>query len=182
MSDRRGRWETWQMAVVGVVVSLLLGIGLGVAGDQGHQQEDRTSPTTVAPDLPAGDDTSVERIVDGDTLAVTGGTTVRLIGIDTPESTSEVECYGREASAKLGQLIPLGQRVRLVYDVERLDLYGRTLAYVYRLPDGEFVNLTLAREGFADQLTVPPNLTHADEFSGRSGRGARCEPGPVVRV
>ena len=60
-------------------------------------------------------------------------------------------------------LVGPGTPVRLVYDVGRLDRYDRTLAYVYRLSDGLFVNLALAGDGFAVQLTVPPNVRHAED-------------------
>lgn len=121
-----------------------------------------TSTATAA--VPAGDDAEVTRITDGDTIQVTGGTRIRLIGIDTPESTTRTECYGKEASAHIAKLLPVGTRVRLVYDVERLDRYKRTLAYVHRLPDGLFINLAMARDGFALQLTIPPNVAHAEAF------------------
>jgi micrococcal nuclease len=52
----------------------------------------------------------------------------------------------------------------LVYDVDRYDRYGRTLAYVYRARDALFVNGALVRDGYAVVLTVPPNVAHADEF------------------
>jgi micrococcal nuclease len=51
-----------------------------------------------------------------------------------------------------------------VYDVDRLDRYGRTLAYVYRASDARFVNASLVRNGFARAYTVPPNVEHADDF------------------
>jgi micrococcal nuclease len=54
--------------------------------------------------------------------------------------------------------------VRLVYDVERNDRYGRTLAYVYDSQDGAFVNAALVRDGYASAYTYPPNVAHADEF------------------
>ena len=117
--------------------------------------------------LPAGLDTSVERIVDGDTLVVAGGHRVRLIGVDTPETKDPrkpVQCFGREASAYVSSLLREGEGVRLVGDVEERDVYGRTLAYVYRLADGLFVNAALVREGYAQVLTIPPNVAHAEEF------------------
>ncbi len=92
---------------------------------------------------------------------------VRLIGIDTPETHDPeegVQCFGKEASDFLSELLPLGTRVRLVYDVEHLDRYGRTLAYIYRSADGLFVNAELVREGYARAYTVPPNVEHVDEF------------------
>lgn len=127
----------------------------------------RPPPTTtpVAPAIPPGDDTTVTRVVDGDTIEVTGGTRIRFIGIDTPETSSGSRCFGREATTETERMLPANQRVRLVYDVDRLDSFGRTLAYVYTLPDGRFVNLVLARDGFALQATVPPNVAHVEEFT-----------------
>jgi micrococcal nuclease len=120
---------------------------------------------------PAGQDESgtvgevaVESITDGDTLRVTGSERVRLIGIDTPEVSGGVECFGREATAHLTDLIPPGTPLRLEYDAERTDRYGRTLAYVYRADDGLFVNVAMAADGYAAQLTIPPNVARVDEI------------------
>ena len=122
-----------------------------------------TTTTTLPPGLPPGDDTTVSRVIDGDTIEVASGPPpVRLIGIDAPEVTGG--CFANEATAHLAELLPVGMRVRLAYDVGRADRFGRTLAYVYRLTDGLFVNLALARDGFVSQLTVPPNVAHAQEF------------------
>jgi micrococcal nuclease len=115
-----------------------------------------------------GDRAIIERVVDGDTLVLSDDTRVRLIGIDTPETVDPrrpVECFGQEASDHAKELLPKGTEVRLVFDVERTDRYGRTLAYVYRASDDLFVNLDLARNGYAEQLTVPPNVAHADDFA-----------------
>ena len=157
----------------------------------------RTTTTTVPrttrppPTLPAGDDATVTRIVDGDTLWVggpgSGGETkIRLIGIDTPEVAQD-ECYAGEATAHLAALVGLGTRVRLVYDVERFDRFDRTLAYVFRLDDGLHANLAMAQDGYAQQLTVPPNVAHEVEFgaavadaraAGRGLWGAGCVAPP----
>jgi micrococcal nuclease len=96
---------------------------------------------------------------------------VRLIGIDTPEVYGGAECFGREASAFVERLLPLGSRVRYELGVERRDRYGRALAYVY-LDDGRFLNLLLVRRGYALPLTVPPNTEFAERF-GAAARGAR---------
>jgi micrococcal nuclease len=128
---------------------------------------DPTVTTAAPPSVPPGDDTTIERVVDGDTIVVAGGVRVRLIGIDTPESVdprTTVECFGREAARRAAELLPPGAGVRLVYDVERLDRFGRTLAYVYRA-DGSFVNEALVRDGFAFAFTVPPNVAHAEDFA-----------------
>jgi micrococcal nuclease len=122
-----------------------------------------------------GDETArVERVVDGDTIVLAGGDRVRYIGVDTPESVkpgTPVQCYAKAASRFNARLVA-GERVRLRYDAERQDRYGRTLAYVYRERDGLFVNAELVRRGFATTLTIPPNVAHADDFR-RLARGAR---------
>jgi micrococcal nuclease len=56
-----------------------------------------------------------------------------------------------------------GRHVRLVYDAERRDRYGRLLAYVYR--DSLFVNAELVRAGYARTLTIPPNVRFAPRFA-----------------
>ena len=121
--------------------------------------------------------------VDGDTIEVRIGgreESVRLIGVDTPESVkpnSPVECFAQEAAARTKELLPPGSPVRLVRDVEARDRYGRLLAYVYRPSDGLFVNMALARDGFAAPLTIPPNVAYAADFAAaaadarRAGRG-----------
>jgi micrococcal nuclease len=112
----------------------------------------------------------VSKEVDGDTVRVNiNGTdeSVRFIGIDTPETHGRnglVECFGQKAADHTASLIPVGTAVRLVRDAEPRDRYGRLLAYVYRAKDDLFVNLALARDGYADVLTYPPNVAHTDEF------------------
>jgi micrococcal nuclease len=124
----------------------------------------------------------VLRVVDGDTIRVLlGGRTerVRYIGVDTPESVkpgTPVQCFGERASRANAALVA-GRSVRLVGDVEQRDRYGRLLAYVYREPDGAFVNAQLVRSGYARPLTIAPNVAHAAEFAQlardarRAGRG-----------
>lgn len=132
---------------------------------------------TPSPEPLPGDAVRVVRVVDGDTIVVALGgrdVRVRLIGVDTPETKHPsvgVQCFGPEASRYLENLVE-GKRVRLVYDVDRLDRYGRTLAYVYL--GRAFVNLELVRRGYATILTIPPNVAHADEFlaAQRDARGA----------
>jgi micrococcal nuclease len=119
---------------------------------------------------PEGVRGEVTRIVDGDTIHVDlGGTdeTVRYIGIDTPESVkpgTPVQCFAKQASERNRQLLA-GTDVKLVFDVERRDRYGRLLAYVYRADDGTFVNAALVRDGYARTLTVPPDVRYADRFA-----------------
>ncbi len=110
---------------------------------------------------------TVERVVDGDTIDVLIGSrreTVRLIGIDTPESVAPnrpVQCFGKEASQHLEALLPAGTEITLVRDVEDRDVYQRLLGYVVRSHDGLFVNLELVAAGFAAVLNYPPNDHYA---------------------
>jgi micrococcal nuclease len=121
---------------------------------------------------------TVARVVDGDTIVVhLGGRTetVRLLGIDTPETVDPrkpVQCFGVEASHRTKALLPAGTGVRLERDVEARDVYGRLLAYVRR-DDGTFVNLALLEEGFANTLTIPPNVAYAAPFA-LAARGAQA--------
>jgi len=108
----------------------------------------------------------VPRVVDGDTIdispSVEGRSRVRLIGMDTPEIYFGTQPYGQEASAFAKRELD-GQEVKLELDVQKIDPYGRLLAYVY-LPDGSMFNETLLREGYAQVATFPPNVKYVDRF------------------
>ena len=112
----------------------------------------------------------ITKVVDGDTFWAVDGTSksikVRLIGIDAPESRNVFKkkqgYYGKEAKEYLTTLLK-GKYVKLEYDVDRTDQYGRTLAYVY-LEDGTFVNAELLKNGYAMVMTIPPNVKFADVF------------------
>lgn len=118
--------------------------------------------------------------MDGDTLIVRvhgARERVRLIGIDTPETVkpgTPVQCFGPQSSAYLQRLLQ-SEDVVLAYDAERLDRYGRTLAYVYRARDRLFVNLDLVARGYARTLSIPPDIAHERAFASaaRTARAAR---------
>ena len=103
----------------------------------------------------------VLRIIDGDTVEINydgQAVSVRLIGVDTPETvhpSQPVEAYGREASSFTKNL-RLGESVYLRFDTEKQDRYGRLLAYLYRAPDGLFVNLEVVRQGYGHAYTRSP--------------------------
>lgn len=109
----------------------------------------------------------VERVVDGDTAEIRfeGSTLdVRFIGIDAPESvhpTEAVECFGPEASAFTERRLE-GSRVGLEFDIERLDPFGRTLAYVWI--GNRLFNEDIVRQGYATVTTFPPNVAHVERF------------------
>jgi micrococcal nuclease len=124
----------------------------------------------------------VTRHTDGDTLWLSGIGKVRLIGVDTPEVYGEVECYGREASAFVERTVPLGAEVRYRLGVDERDRYGRALAYLW-LRDGRFLNRLLVARGYAQPMTIPPNVDYADLFvrtahrAREAGRGLWGRPG-----
>jgi micrococcal nuclease len=166
------RPRTDRLRVVLLPGALLLTLA---ACDSGSDAGTGPIPTTSAPGAVEANAT-VDRIVDGDTVDVTTvdgdrSERVRLIGIDTPEVAhaasgdrpgNPAECYGDDAKAFTGRLLPSGTAVRLERDVVARDDYGRLLAYVYRASDGVFVNYELARHGFAQPLTIQPNSRFAD--------------------
>ena len=145
-------------------------------------------------DPPAGAallDARVERVVDGDTLVARAGGErfrVRLLGIDTPESVAPdrpVECFGPEAARRAEQLLPPGTRVRLETDPtqDRVDDFGRLLAYVVPRAGGAPVNQRLVREGLAEVVVYRgrefrrlPAFAAAERAARGEGRGlwGRC--------
>ncbi len=146
------------MAVL-IVLAVLL-----VTGGGDDDADDGVDPAKAGGAV----DAVITRAVDGDTVEarVDGHTEdVRYIGVDTPESVkpdTPVQCYALAASHFNEDLVE-GERVRLEFDAERRDVYGRLLAYV-RL-DGRFVNAELVRRGYARTLTIPPNTRYADLFA-----------------
>jgi len=97
----------------------------------------------------------VARVIDGDTIELESGETVRYLMIDTPESTGgATDCFGDNA-AQLNSDLVLGETVRLEYDVECEDRFGRLLAYV-SIGDDE-INTLLVERGYACVLHIPPN-------------------------
>jgi micrococcal nuclease len=108
------------------------------------------------------------RAVDGDTLEVRlddgDVETVRLIGVDTPETVkpdTPVQCFGPQASA-FEHRHTEGKRVRLLVGVEPRDFYERLLAYVF--VDNRFLEVELLRRGLARTLTFHPNDRFAPRF------------------
>jgi micrococcal nuclease len=120
---------------------------------------------------------TVVRIVDGDTAVfrLADGTQekVRFIGVDTPESTTRIEPYGKAAAAYTAKRLKVGSRVYLEKDVEPRDRYGRLLAYVWLTPPSSITemelraklfNAMLAADGYAQQMTIAPNVKYAEYF------------------
>jgi len=104
------------------------------------------------------DEFRVARVIDGDTIVLENSEHVRYIGMDTPEKGRP---FYREATGENKRLVG-GKKVRLEYDVDRTDRYGRTLAYVY--VGDIFVNAELVKNGYAMIYTFPPNVKYYKTF------------------
>lgn len=121
---------------------------------------------------------TVRRVNDGDTVELTDGRSIRYIGVNTPEidhKHKSADPFGLEARAFNAGLVE-GQVVRLEFDQERQDGYGRTLAYLF-LPDGSMVNERLLLAGLAYCFYKLPNtryeqrLLAAQRRAMQDGRG-----------
>lgn len=143
---------------------------------------------------------TVIAVVDGDTVVLEsnlGPRTVRLIGIDSPETKHPErgrDPFGTEASAFVETLLPQGSLVWVELDLGTIDAFGRLLGYLYvEDPDGVWgvgdrratqVNLAIAEAGFATVLTIEPNSTYADLYrdavaaAREAGRGMHASGDP----
>lgn len=156
------RWvrRSFGASTGGVLLALLLGLACGQA-------------------VPAAAEAvRVKYINDGDTVQLTDGRLLRYIGINAPEidhARKTAQPLGFEARSQNAGLVA-GQVLRLEFDIERLDDYGRSLAYVF-LADGSMVNERLLRAGLAFCLLRMPNLKYesrllaAQRAAMREGRG-----------
>jgi micrococcal nuclease len=149
-----------------VVTSFIFGLILGYSLPRQSPVANNTAlpSITLSPTSSVAGTTTetviVTKVIDGDTIRIQTGQTVRLIGIDTPEIT-RIECFGKEASLKLSDLI-LDKQVRLEKDVSETDRYGRILRYVW-LGD-ELINETLVKQGFARSYRYPPDTKYQERF------------------
>lgn len=106
----------------------------------------------------------VKSAVDGDTIELADGRTVRYIGVDTPETkhpTKGVQCFGKEASRRNKELVE-GQVVSLEKDVSETDRYGRLLRYVWK--GEQLINAQLVAEGLAFSRSYPPDIAQQSLF------------------
>ena len=113
----------------------------------------------------AGERVEIKRVVDGDTVVLSSGKTVRLIGINTPEkagSRGPAQPLANHASRRLEAMLAQTD-ITLVAGKDRYDRYGRTLAHL-QTGHGEFIQTQLLREGLAWVVAIPPNTDQLDLF------------------
>jgi len=139
---------------------------------------------------------TVARVTDGDTVVLSDGRKVRLLGIDTPELNDParnrrnanrtetdfetVQAFAYKATVFVKGLIE-GKEVRLEYDdvnikIDHKDKYGRTLAYIYRVSDGMFVNAEIVKQGYGFAYTRFP-FKYMEEFRGYEREARENERG-----
>ena len=173
--QQRGAFVTFApliliLAIVGAALAFVVMGSVGPIGSGSQQAPNAAALASAAPSVspppvaPVPTEQGVvTRLVDGDTLDVTLGgtrTRIRLLNVDTPETVKDntpVQCMGPEASARLKQLAPVGSTVGLVFDVERLDQYGRTLAMVVTA-GGQNASEVLAQEGLGRAVRYGANV------------------------
>ncbi|MBU2102314.1 MAG: thermonuclease family protein [Candidatus Omnitrophota bacterium] len=114
-------------------------------------------------------DVGVLEVIDGDTIKLADGKLLRYIGIDTPETRIKKGnrfIYSPQPGAveatTFNKSLVSGKKVRIEFDVQKTDKYGRLLGYCY--VGDTFVNARLIEEGYAVLLTYPPNVKYADLF------------------
>jgi len=121
---------------------------------------------------------SVKWVSDGDTIVLGDGRHVRYIGINAPEiahDNQKAEAFGY-AAKKYNQSLVRSKKVRLEFDKEKYDRYGRLLAYIF-LIDGTFINKEMIEKGYAYALPRKPNVkyhtmllqTQRDAMSAKQG-------------
>tara|TARA_B100000809_G_scaffold79800_1_gene77969 strand:+ start:3462 stop:4265 length:804 start_codon:yes stop_codon:yes gene_type:complete len=121
--------------------------------------------------LPGGEWADVDYVYDGDTLRLSDGRKIRLLGVNTPELAQSKRWGGRasqaladDARVAVTEFFAESTRVRLVYDVERRDRYKRILAHVFN-SQGDSLETFLLRQGLAFHIAIPPNLALAKCFA-----------------
>ena len=166
---------------LGAIALLVIAVVVLLTGGSDGDGEPKSTTAAEQNGPGGGPVVPVLDIVDGDTIHVRidgESESVRYIGIDTPEVDPSlgVECFGHDASKENARLVE-GRDVRLVFDAERRDRYGRLLAYIYRRPDDLFVNAEMIKGGYARTLTIEPNDSFADaldrleQAAANAGRG-----------
>lgn len=166
-----GLWARSPVAAkvgAGIVVVAAAAGATGIAVAQSGGPEDRDRATVV-------------RVIDGDTIdaEVNGDVErVRLLNVDTPETKhpeEAVQCLGPEATDFLEDLLAPGDRIELVYDVERTDRYDRTLAGVFK--DDALVNADIAEAGLGVAVLYEPNDRFYQEVLDAQARASEAGVG-----
>jgi len=170
----RRLWTAGLLVLLAVaVIAGAIWLLQSTAGGDTAPAESRPATGAEVPGIPPDAfEVTVESVHDGDTLRIriatpneivtdTASTRVRLIGLDTPEISPELECWGAEATARLTELLPPGSTAWAAPDRDVRDRYDRHLLYLWT-PDGLFVNAELIAAGDATVMIFAPNDEHEE--------------------
>lgn len=169
--------------IVGFLVGAITAGGLVACGDKLGKPNSATRSRTTSTQQPTQQFATITKVVDGDTLHVSingQDKTIRLIGVDSPEVHKpgvKVECGGKEASANMARLAPVGARARLTYDPtqDRVDRYGRLLAYVG--VNHRSLNLEQVYAGLAEVYVYRKNFQRVEAYRRAAGVAQRAHRG-----
>lgn len=140
------------------LISLLIFLnGCGLYYDYKNTDSSKDNSTSGNQSEPDGG-ILVKEVLDGDTIILSDGNRVRLIGINAPE----YGMYFFEEAGDVLEIMILGREVVLEKDVSETDKYGRLLRYVYA--DSLFINLEMVKRGFASCYTYPPDVKYNELF------------------
>ena len=163
--------------IIGTLIALVL-ILLQDPGSQrslvyylGLEKDDAQVSSSKKADNSKIEKAIVSRVIDGDTVVLDDGRTIRYLNADTPETkkpNTVVQCYGLEASSYNKNLVE-GKNVLLLADKENEDKYGRDLRFVFlegKNTDNieNSVNAALVKSGYARSMIVKPNNTYETLF------------------
>lgn len=178
---------------VAIVVSMLLTLGVMAFGANSEKAVETsptpattasTTPTTAKKEALKAPQYKVVKVIDGDTVTIKkdGETvTLRLIGLDAPESTTlrkgVIECFGDKATERAHELLS-GKSVSIETDSSQdtYDKYGRLLAYVF-LPNGTNFNQQMIEEGYGHEYTYSAPYKYQNEFRAAEKRAQTAQRG-----
>lgn len=173
------------------LVTLIFTLVIIVLGSLGYLNSNTKSKPQITPTptlqtiaTASAELVKVVRVIDGDTIKLENGQTVRYIGIDTPElhhPQKSVQCFGQQTMEQNKMLVE-GKSVRLIKDVSDTDRYGRLLRYVYvedktATPSSVFVNEYLVKEGYAYAAAFPPDIHYSELFKTEQNEAASLKKG-----
>lgn len=157
------------VCIVIIVFTIGVFVGMSIYRENNQSSEQNNEPSI-------SENFTVSRIIDGDTIELSNGEAVRLIGINAPEVGQP---YYMKSANKLAQLI--GEKnVTLEKDVSNRDRYGRLLRYVY--VGNIFVNLEIVREGYAIAYPYYPDVKYSDEFKAIEQEARNAQIGMWVKT
>ncbi len=169
-----------------LVACLITGLGTSIAEVYQWQDEHGRTHYTgrdhenskILPIKPGYSYFTVDKVFDGDTVRLSDGRKIRLLGINTPEVghwERAPEAGGEAAKQWLSEKL-VKRKVRLLTDAEITDKYKRTLAHLFT-ENGEHINLQLVELGLASVNIYPPNLSFAKELADAQNRAEQAKRG-----